>query len=77
MSRTGDITFLRPSTYHAVDRRTAEEIQNKIIEQNGRYSIFLPFYARNDREVIAAWKSKLNEIFTVFNVCCAFLLVRR
>lgn len=77
MSRISDITFLGQFTYHGVDRRTAEEIQNKIIEQNGRYSIFLLFHAGNDREVIVAWKSRLNEIFTVFNVCCVLLLDHR
>ena len=60
-----------PSAYHTLDRRTVAEIQKKIAKQSGRHRISRIFHARNDKDVIATWKSDLNRILNVFNVCFA------
>jgi hypothetical protein len=59
------------STYHALDCRTVAEIRNKVMKQSGRNAASRLFHARNDKEIIAAWKSELNRILIVFNVCSA------
>lgn len=45
------------------------EIQERVIKQSGRNAVSRFFHARNDKEKIAAWKSELNGILVVFNVC--------
>jgi hypothetical protein len=60
---------LGSSTYHILDCRTVAEIQNKVIKQSGRNAPSRLFHARNDKETIAAWKSELNKILVIFNVC--------
>ena len=47
------------------------EIQRQIIKQSGRNAATRLFHAKNDKETIAAWKSDLNRILQVFNVCSA------
>ena len=44
------------------------EIQRKVIKQSKRNAISRIFHAKNDKEVIAAWKVDLNRILHVFNV---------
>ena len=67
-------THLSPSTYHSPDHRTVAEIQNKVIKQSGRHRVTQFLHARNDKDMIAGWKSDLNRILVVFNVgsmlCC-------
>ena len=63
------IRILSTSTYHALDRRTVAEIQGKVIKQSGRHALSRLFHAKSDKEKIAAWKSDLNRILVVFNVC--------
>jgi len=58
-----------PSTYHTLGPRTVGEIQNKVTKQGGRNAASRLFHARNDKEIIAAWKSELNRILVIFNVC--------
>ena len=58
-----------PSAYCVLDRRTVAEIQKKITKQSGRHRVSRFFYAGNDKNMIAAWKSDLNGILNVFNVC--------
>lgn len=53
---------------HVLDHRTVAELQNKIVKQGGRGTITRFFYARNDKEMIVAWKYDLNRILRVFNV---------
>jgi len=55
--------------YHALGPRTVAEIQNNVIKQSGRNAASRLFHARNDKETIAAWKSELNRILVIFNVC--------
>ena len=69
MSWTGGIIVSDSSTRHALDYRTVAEIQSKVIKQSGRNAASRLFHARNDKETIAAWKSELNRILIVFNVC--------
>ena len=45
------------------------EIQRKVIKQSERNAVSRIFHAKNDKEVIAAWKVDLNRILHVFNVC--------
>ena len=58
-----------PSTYHNFGPRTVGEIQNKVIKQSGRNAASRFFHAKHDKEIIAAWKSELNGILIIFNVC--------
>ena len=69
VSWTGHITVPSHSTHHNFGPRTVGEIQTKVIKQSGRNAAFRLFHARNDKEIIAAWKSELNRILVVFNVC--------
>ena len=69
MSWTSGIIVPGLSTYYTLAPRTIAEIQNKVIEQSGRNATSRLFHARNDKEIIAAWKSELNRILVVFNVC--------
>ena len=51
------------------DHRTVAEIQRRVIKQSRRNVVSRLFHAKNDKETIAAWKSDLNRILHVFNVC--------
>ena len=57
------------STYRALDCRTVTEIQNKVIKQTERNTVSRLFHVRNDKETISAWRSELDRILVVFNVC--------
>ena len=61
--------ILSPAAYHAPNHRTVAEIQRKVIKQSGRHRISRFVHARNDKDTIAAWKSDLNRLLHVFNVC--------
>ena len=50
------------------DCRTVAEIQKRVIKRSRRGTVSRLFHAKNDKEVIAAWKSDLNTILHVFNV---------
>ena len=69
MSWTDRIIVSDPSICHALDYRTVAEIQSKVIKRSGRNAASRLLHARNDKETIAAWKSELNKILIVFNVC--------
>ena len=71
MSLTGDTCF-EPPTYHALDRRTVAEIQRKVIKRSGRNVVSRLLHAKNDERAIAAWKSDLNRVLHVFNVCSLY-----
>ena len=58
-----------PSAHRVIDRRTVAEIQKKVTEQSGRHRVSRFLHARNDKDTIAGWKSDLNRILVVFNVC--------
>jgi len=53
------------SAYYALDRRTIAEIQQKVTKQNGQQSL----HARDDKDTVMAWKSDLNRLLHIFNVC--------
>ena len=59
------------STYYDLDRRTVAKIQEKVMKQSGRRRIFRFFRSSEDKDAIAAWKSDLNWILRVFDVCSA------
>ena len=44
------------------------EIKSKTGKPSKRRAIVQVFYARNDKEVIAAWRSDLNIVLDIFNV---------
>ena len=69
MSWASGIIVPGPSTYHTLGSRTVGEIRNKVIKQSGRNAASRLFHAGNDKDIIAAWKSELNRILVVFNVC--------
>jgi len=48
--------------------RTVAEVQGNIIEKGGRSLSSRLAHTKNDKEVIAAWRSELNRILHVFNV---------
>ena len=60
---------LNPLAYRILNRRTVAGIQEKIIEKCGRNLLSRLANAKNDKEMIATWKSDLNRILHVFNVC--------
>ena len=53
------------------DCRTVAEIQKRVIKLSRRNPVSRLFHAKNDKEMVAAWKSDLNRILHVFNVCPA------
>ena len=55
--------------YRAPNRRTVEGIQKKITEKRERNPLSRFLNAKNDKETIVTWKSDLNTILHVFNVC--------
>ena len=50
-------------------------MQKKIIKQSGRHRVSRFFHARDDKDTIAGWKSDLNRILVVFNVCPVYFLL--
>ena len=72
---TTRISFL--STYYSLDRRTVAEIQGKVLKRSGRGRASRFLHSRDDKDAIAAWKSDLNRILHVFNVCstCSYFAV--
>jgi len=53
---------------HALNRRTVAEIQGNVIEKGERNLFSRIIHARNDKDVIAAWRVELNGVLHVFNV---------
>jgi len=45
------------------------EIQKNIIERGRRNGLSRMFHAKNDKETIATWRTDLNRILHIFNVC--------
>ena len=58
-----------PSAQRCLDHRTVAEIQAKILKRSGRSTVSRFLHSRDDKDVIVAWKSDLNRILHVFNVC--------
>ena len=58
-----------PSAYYDLDRRTVAEIQGDVLKRSGRGRASRFFRSRDDKDVIAAWKSDLNRLLCIFNVC--------
>ena len=58
-------------SFTALDRRTVEEIQGRIVEKGQRNLLSRLVHAKNDKDTIAAWKLDLNRILHVFNVSSA------
>jgi len=54
--------------HRAPDRRTVAEIQREIVKRGNRNTISRLFPA-NDKEAIATWRSNLNRVLHVFDVC--------
>ena len=61
--------ILNAPACRALYRRTVAGIQEKIIEKCGRNLLSRLANAKNDKETVATWKSDLNRILHVFNVC--------
>jgi len=55
-------------TMLSADLRTVADIQRKVIKQGKRNAVTQLFHAKNDKEMIAAWRADLNRILLVFNV---------
>ena len=55
-------------TDETLDRSTLAEIQRKIIKKGKRNPVARLLHAKNDKELIAAWKLDLNKILLIFNV---------
>ena len=53
------------------------DIQRKVIKKGKRNTISRLIHAKNDKEMIAAWKSDLNKILLVFNVRSVVIQVAR
>ena len=59
----------RSSVNDELDRRTVAEIQDQVLKRSGRGRVSRFLHSRDDKDVITAWKSDLNRILHVFNVC--------
>ena len=64
----------RSSVRHASDCRTVAETQ-EVLKRGGRSRVTRFLHPRDDKDVIAAWKSDLNRLLQVFNVCSVYLLL--
>jgi len=53
----------------ALSIRTVAEIQEKVIEKGGRNLLSRLVHAKNDKETMVTWRSDLNRVLLVFNVC--------
>ena len=62
-----------PFAYCDLDRRTVAEIQGDVLKRSGRGRVSRFLRSRDDKDMIAAWKSDLNRLLRVFNVCSACL----
>ena len=51
--------------------RIADEIQRHIVKRGKRNAISRLYHAKDDKEAIANWRSDLDGILRVFNVCSA------
>jgi hypothetical protein len=58
-----------PTAYRSLCRRTVAEIQGKVTKRSGRGRVTRFLQSRDDKDAITAWKSDLNRILHVFNVC--------
>lgn len=54
---------------HTLYCRTVAEIQKEVIKKIRRGTAPRLFHAKNDKEMIAGWKSDLNRTLHIFNVC--------
>ena len=63
------IDISRSPAYDGPDRRTVAEIQANVIKRSGRHRMSRFLHSGGDKDAIAAWKSELNRILHVFNVC--------
>ena len=57
------------SANHTPNRRTIAEVQEKITGKRERGLFSRLAHAKNDKEVVATWRSDLNRVLHVFNVC--------
>jgi hypothetical protein len=57
-----------------LDRSTLADIQTKIIKKGKRNPASRLLHAKNDKEMIAAWKSDLAKILLIFNVRCVIVM---
>ena len=57
-----------PLAHRSLDRRTIAEIQGEVLKRGGRGRVSRFLHSRDDKDVIAAWKSDLNRLLHVFNV---------
>ena len=62
-----------PFAYYDSNRRTVAEIQREVLKRSGRGGTSRFLRSRDDKDVIAGWKSDLNELLRVFNVCSEYL----
>ena len=53
-----------------LDGRIVAEI-GKATKRSGQHKVLQFFNSKNNKYVIVSWKSDLNRIFRVFNVCTA------
>ena len=58
-----------PSANNALDHRSIQEIQQKVDKLARKNELVKYFTASNGKGKIASWKSELNWVLRVFNVC--------
>ena len=54
--------------HDALDRRTVDNIREKIGNKRGRNRLSRVFHAKSDKDAVGAWKLDLSRILHVFNV---------
>ena len=45
------------------------DVQGKIVKKNERNVVARVFYAKSDKDAIAAWKQEFSKILQIFQVC--------
>ena len=63
------VVGLELSADDALNLSTLADIQRKIIKKGKRNTVSRLIHAKNDKEIIAVWKSDLSKILLIFNVC--------
>ena len=67
------VHIFRSSAHRSWDCRTVAEIQEKVLKRSERHGVSRFLHSRDDKDVITGWKSDLNRILHVFNVCSVYL----
>jgi hypothetical protein len=69
VSSTSDDVRCSHFAYHTLDCRTVGQIQWNVVKTDKQNTISRIFHAKDNKATIAAWRSDLDRILHVFEVC--------